>query len=56
MCGPTGVANASLASQRFMHQQIAQVHQFANRTATIKCAIVDGGNAGTVIAAIFKPF
>jgi hypothetical protein len=33
--GPTGVANARLASKRFMHQSIRQIHQFSNRTTAI---------------------
>jgi len=54
--GPAGVADTGLAGQGIMHQQIGQIDQFANRTAAVQFAIMDGGDTGAVIAAIFQPF
>ncbi len=56
MRGPAGVADARLAGEWRMHQKIRQVHQLAHRAAAIQLAVVDRGNPGTVIAAIFQPF
>ena len=39
-----------------MYQKIAQFSQLANRTAPVKLAAMNSGNAGAVIAAILKPF
>ena len=54
--GPAGVADARLTRQRLMHQQIAQIDQFAHRTAAVQRAIVHCGDARTVIAAILESF
>ncbi len=56
MGGPAGMPDAGFARQRLMHQKIGQVDQFADRTATVQHAVVNGGNTGTVIAAIFEAF
>ena len=54
--GPAGVPDARFSRQRFMHQQIRQVHQLAHCAAPIQTAVLHRGNARAVIAAIFKPF
>ena len=56
MGGPTGMADAGLARQGFMHQQVAEIDQFSDRTAAIKLPVVDGGDPGAVIAAVFQSF
>jgi hypothetical protein len=50
---PSGVADPGAPGQRFMDQQIRQVHLFAHGPAPIKITVVDGCNAGAVIAAVF---
>ena len=52
---PACVANAGLACQRFMNQQIGQVDQFADSATAVQSSGVHGGDAGAVVAAIFKP-
>ena len=37
-----------------MHQQIGQVNKFANRTAAVQRAVVDGCNACAVISTVFQ--
>jgi len=56
MCGPPRVADTGFPSQWFMHQQVGQVYQFAKRTAAFEFIVIDGGNTGTVVATVFKPF
>ena len=53
---PPRMANASFTRQRMVHQQIRKVHQLANRAAGVKYAAIHGGDARTVIAAIFHTF
>jgi hypothetical protein len=55
MGGPAGVADAGLAGQRLMHQQVGQVHQLAHGAAAVEPAVVDGGDPGAVVAAVFQP-
>src|SRR6056297_490086 len=55
MGGPSCVADAGLARQRFMHQEIRQVHQLADRAPPVQPAVIQRGDPGAVIAAIFQP-
>ena len=55
MRGPAGVADAGFARQGFMHQQIGQVHQLANRATAVQLACVHRGDACGIVAAIFQP-
>ena len=43
-----------MAGQRVVDQKIRQVHQLADSAAAVKFAVVHGGNAGAVVAAIFE--
>ena len=53
---PTGVPDARLPGERFVHQQIRQVHQFADRAAAVQLARVNRRDTGAVVAAIFQTF
>ena len=53
---PAGVADASFTGERFVHQQIRQIDQLAHSAAAVERAVIDGGNTGTVVATVFKPF
>jgi hypothetical protein len=52
--GPTGVTDSGFACQRFMNQQIRQVHQFSHRPATVELTFVDCGYACAVISPVLK--
>ena len=54
---PPRVPDPGFALQRFMDQQVGEVHQLAKRAAAIKLLrVVDRGDPSAVIAAIFQPF
>ena len=52
---PTGMADARLAGERVVHEKVGQVHQLADGPPPLQMAVVHGGDAGAVIAAIFEP-
>ena len=55
MGGPACMADASLAGQWFMDQQIAEVDQLADGPTAGQGAVIHRGDTSAVIAAIFKP-
>ena len=55
MGGPTGVPDARLARQGFMHQPVGEVDELAHGAAAGKMAILQRRDARAVIAAIFQP-
>ena len=55
--GPAGMADARLAGQRVMHQQVGEIDELARRRGGGRVdAVVDRGDTGAVIAAIFQAF
>src|SRR5690606_12595306 len=52
---PAGMADPGLAADRITHQQIRQCDQLADRAAPIQPALMQRGDAGAVIAAVFQP-
>ena len=52
--GPARVPDARASFERRMHQKILKVDQFANGPTAIQHAVIDGCDAGTVIAAILQ--
>jgi hypothetical protein len=53
---PARVADADHAVERFVLQPAFEIDQLALGAATRKLAVLDGGDAGRIIAAIFEPF
>ncbi len=55
VCRPAGVADAGLAEQRLAGQARFEIAQLAFGATPAERAVLDGGNARGVVAAIFKP-
>src|SRR6056297_1829959 len=55
MGGPAGVTDAGFTGQRMMHQQIREIDQLAHGAPTVEPSVVQRGDPGAVIAAIFQP-
>jgi hypothetical protein len=54
--GPAGVADAGLAGEGLVDEEVGEVDELAHGTAAVKLAGVDRGDAGAVIAPVFEPF
>ena len=52
---PAGVADAGRAHQRLGLQLQLEIAQLAFGAAAAEMAVVDGGDAGRIVAAIFEP-
>ena len=53
--GPAGVRDADIAWKRFAGELGLEIEELAFGAAAIELAVVDGGDAGRIIAAIFEP-
>ena len=53
--GPAGVADADRAFERLGGQPALQIDELALGAAAAEPAVVDGGDAGGIVAAIFEP-
>ena len=53
--GPARVADADVALQRLVGKAQLEVLQLALGAAAVQVAVLDGGDAGRIIAAIFEP-
>ncbi len=52
---PAGMANTDDTRKRFSSQSLLQIDQLAFGTAAIELAVLQGGDTGRIVAAIFKP-
>ena len=55
MGSPAGVANAGVTGQRLVVQNRAQIVQLAGRTAARNLTVLQRGDAGRIVTAIFQP-
>ena len=52
---PAGVADAGLAADRVAHQEVGERDELADGAAPAEAAVVHGGDAGAVVAAVLEP-
>jgi hypothetical protein len=52
--GPAGVADAGLARERFVDEEVGEVHELAHRAAAVEAARVHRGDPGAVVAPVFE--
>ena len=52
---PAGVADAGLAADRVADEEVGEGDELAHGAAAAEPAVMDGGDAGAVVAAVFQP-
>ena len=52
---PAGVADARLAADRVADEEVGEGDELADRAAALEPALVEGGDAGAVVAAVLEP-
>jgi hypothetical protein len=52
--GPAGVADAAVAADRVADEEVGERDQLAGGAAAVEMALVHGGDAGAVVAAVFE--
>ena len=55
MGGPAGMADAAMAAERFAGEAVFEILQLAFGAAAREHAVLQGGDTGRIIAAIFEP-
>ena len=52
---PAGVADAGVAADRVLDQQVGERDQLADGAAALEAAVLQRGDAGAVVAAVLEP-